>query len=229
MKLLNYISFSLLFFALTSFAEDEKQPPPLDPAYEGVHGMVLVSHASKIYASHLPMYKKPHNVQLLYKLEVKDVALVALVRDADFVTIKPEPFNLQRLMRGEKLAITADVYLGHFEREGTVVYEGMVLNFDKQLYIRELNDIEDSSRIQTYDVVELGKTSRIFVHQIQKAPSYDHMIHIELESGCINKFATRSAVPSENEVHMKFLNCGTMKPLYYETQDFKKKTGFLHD
>lgn len=227
MKLLKYLSLSFFFVSLVSVAEDEQQPPPLDPAYEGVHGMALVSHASKIYASHLPMYKKPHDVQLLYKLDVKDVALVALVRDADFVTIKPEPFNLQRLMRGEKAAITADVYLGHFEREGTVVYEAITLNFDKQLYVRELTDIEDSGRIQTYDVVELGKTSHIFVHQIQKAPSYDHLIHIELESSCINKFATRSAVPSENEVHMKFLNCGTMKPLYYETQDFEKKESFF--
>ena len=59
-----------ILFLLTqvSFAEDEvKKLPPLDPAYMGVHGMVLVTQGSSIYASHLASYSKPHNVQLLYK------------------------------------------------------------------------------------------------------------------------------------------------------------------
>ena len=162
-----------LMSSLLSFnvAAEEQAPPPLDPAYEGIHGMVLVSHSSKIYASHLPLYHKPHDYQILYKLDVKDVALVQLVRDMPMVTIKPEKFNLQRLIRGETLSLKADVYEGHFEREGMVVYKDMTLNFDKQLYVRQLKELDEPNRKQVYDIIDISKDSKIFVHQIQKAPS----------------------------------------------------------
>jgi len=213
----------LICFCLNvSFAEEVKELPPLDPAYEGTHGMVLVSHTSTIFASHLPLYHKPHDVQLVYKLDIKDLSLLQLVRDNKLVTIKPKPFNLQRLMRGEKMMINADIYMGHFERDGMLVYENVPLNFAKQLYVRDFSDIKESSKRQEYDVIELRKNNRIYIHRIQQRPSFDHLIHIDLEAGCLATFNTTSAVPKETELLYKFLNCGTMKPLYYETEDFKQ-------
>lgn len=209
--------------SINSVAESvPEELPPLDPSYVGVHGMVLMNKSSSVFAYHLPLYHKPHNVQLLYKLEVKNVALLNLVRDNDMVTIKPKPFNLQHLMRGEKLAIEADIYMGHFERDGMLVYENMTLQFTKKLYMRKLDDIEASSNTQEYDAVTFDDSNRIYIHRLQQAPSYDHLIHIDLNAGCLTKFNTSSAVPKRTELQYKFFNCGTMKPLYYETQDFKK-------
>ncbi len=216
---------SLFFIMFSSYSVAESAPeelPPLDPAYVGVHGMVLMNKASTIFAYHLPLYHKPHDVQLLYKLDVKNVALVHLVRDNDMVTIKPKPFNLQRLMRGEKIALEADIYIGHFERDGMLVYENMTLNFAKQLYMRKLDDISPSSNNQEYDVVSYRKNNKIYIHRIQQAPSFDHLIHIDVNAGCLPKFNTSSAVPKRTELQYKFLNCGTMKPFYFETEDFKK-------
>ena len=216
---------SLFFTMFSSYSVAESVPeelPPLDPAYVGVHGMVLMNKASTIFAYHLPLYHKPHDVQLLYKLDVKNVALVHLVRDNDMVTIKPRPFNLQRLMRGEKIALEADIYIGHFERDGMLVYENMTLNFAKQLYVRKLDDISPSSNNQEYDVVSYRKNNKIYIHRIQQAPSFDHLIHIDVNAGCLPKFNTSSAVPKRTELQYKFLNCGTMKPFYFETEDFKK-------
>lgn len=216
---------SLFFIMFSSYSVAESAPeelPPLDPAYVGVHGMVLMNKASTIFAYHLPLYHKPHDVQLLYKLDVKNVALVHLVRDNDMVTIKPKPFNLQRLMRGEKIALEADIYIGHFERDGMLVYENMTLNFAKQLYMRKLDDISPSSNNQEYDVVSYRKNNKIYIHKIQQAPSFDHLIHIDVNAGCLPKFNTSSAVPKRTELQYKFLNCGTMKPFYFETEDFKK-------
>lgn len=213
----------ILFISFNVFAESTPEElPPLDPAYEGIHGMVLLNKSSTIFAYHLPLYHQPHDVQLLYKLDVKNVALVQLVRDNEMVTVKPKPFNLQRLMRNERVAIEADVYLGHFERDGLLVYEGVTLNFAKQLYMRKLDDIQPSSNQQVYDVVAYSKSNRIYIHQIQQAPSYDHLIHIDVNAGCLPKFNTSSPVPIRSELQYKFLNCGSMKPLYYETQDFKQ-------
>lgn len=216
---------SLFFIMFSSYSVAESAPeelPPLDPAYVGVHGMVLMNKASTIFAYHLPLYHKPHDVQLLYKLDVKNVALVHLVRDNDMVTIKPKPFNLQRLMRGEKIALEADIYIGHFERDGMLVYENMTLNFAKQLYVRKLDDISPSSNNQEYDVVSYRKNNKIYIHRIQQAPSFDHLIHIDVNAGCLPKFNTSSAVPKRTELQYKFLNCGTMKPFYFETEDFKE-------
>lgn len=203
-----------------SWAKD-KPLRELDPSYMGVHGMVLVSHSSSIYASHLPLYNKPHNVQLVYKLESKDLTLLQTVRDGRLTTIKPKPFNLDQLIRGDKMTVIADVYAGHFERGGMLVYEDMALNFSKQLYVRKFDDLKDSSNNQEYDVISLNKSEKIYIHRIQKAPSYDQLMHIDLEASCLSQFRTSVAVPKEQETQFKFMNCGSMKPLYFETEDFK--------
>lgn len=218
-----FVCVLITLFSFYSFAESvPEELPPLDPAYVGVHGMVLLNKSSTIFAYHLPLYRKPHDVQLLYKLEVSNIALVQLVRDNDMVTIKPKPFNLQRLMRGEKVALEADIYMGHFERDGMLVYENMTLNFAKKLYMRKLDDVKPSSNLQEYDVVSYQKNDRIYIHRLQQAPSFDHLIHIDVDAGCLTKFKTSSPVPKQSELQYKFLNCGTMKPLYYETKDFEK-------
>ena len=216
------ILFTIFILSFNVIAKEEKELPPLDPEYVGVHGMVLVTHGSRIYASHLPLYHKPHDVQLVYKIESKEIPFLNLVRDAELVTIKPKPFNLQRLMRGEKMTVVADVYRGHFEREGEKIYSDKTIVFDKQLYVRKLEKLAQPSAWQEYDVIEVGKTERIYIHKISKQPSFDHLLHVDLEGACLKKFKTSEMVPSEKELQYKFLNCGTMKPLYYETEDFKK-------
>ena len=109
---------SLLTFShLASAEEDPKELPPLNPKYMGVHGMKLFNKGSSVYASHMLSLETPKNVQILYKLDINELSLLQLVKDADLVTIKPEAFNLQRLMRGEEvqlfglLALTKDTTL----------------------------------------------------------------------------------------------------------------------
>ncbi len=211
---------SLMLFNQSTLAKEEKPLRPLDPDYEGTHSMVLVSNSSTIYALNLSSYNKPHDVQLLYKLESISLPLLQTVRDGQLTTIKTKPFNLDQLMRGDKMTIVADVYSGHFNRGGMLVYKDMPLNFGKQLYLRKFDDIKPSNNRQEYDVVSLKKNYKIYVHRIQQAPSYAQLMHIDIEAGCLARFNTSSAVPKETETQFKFMNCGSMKPLYFETQDF---------
>ncbi|MFQ3194086.1 MAG: hypothetical protein ACI9N3_000899, partial [Colwellia sp.] len=173
--LMKKILLTLLLMVLnsTSFArEDVKELPPIDPTYMGEHSMVLVSQRSSIYALVMTTYNRPSNVQLLYKIANKDLALLQTVRDGQLTTIKTKPFNLQRLMRGEEMVIMADVYAGHFARDGMLVYENIPLTFAKKLYVRELDDISESTNKQEYAVIDLKKNYKIYIHKIQQAPSF---------------------------------------------------------
>lgn len=214
---------SVLFvvFSVSVCAED-KQPEPLDPAYEGIHRMLLINNGSTLYASHLPLYKKPHDAQIIYKIEPKDNALVFLVRDADMVTIKPEKFNLQRLMRGERVTVKADVYLGHFERGGSLTYEQVEITFSELEYLRMLEPSDKPTAKQVYDSVPLRGSARLLVHQIQGLPSYDQILLVYEDIGCITEFFTATPVPDENRLISRLSFCGSMKPLHYETADFKE-------
>ncbi|GAB2690783.1 hypothetical protein [Aliiglaciecola aliphaticivorans] len=214
----------LLVISTTVFAQSDDAPAePLDPAYEGVHGMVVFNHASSLFVSNLPTYRKPHNVQLIYKLTPKNPALIYLTRDANLVTIKPVPFNIQRLIRGESITVKADVYIGHFEQGGSLTYEQMDITFSEQKYVRVLEKLDEPNNRQTYDKVELGYNSRALIHQIQGAPSYDHLILLFENISCITDVNGKSSVPPEDMLNYRLSFCGSMKPIFYQTEPFSEK------
>ncbi|GAA6184104.1 hypothetical protein [Aliiglaciecola sp. NS0011-25] len=217
----------LLAISSTGFAQDgdaSAAAEPLDPAYEGVHGMVVFNHASSLYVSNLPSYRKPHNVQLIYKLIPKDSALVYLVRDADLVTIKPESFNIERLIRGESVSVKADVYIGNYKQGGSLTYEQMDLTFSEQKYVRVLKDLGEPNNRQKYDIVELGYNSRALIHQIQGAPSYDHLILLFENISCITDVNAKSSVPEQDMLNYRLSFCGSMKPIYYHSEPFSESS-----
>lgn len=206
-----------------TIAEDEQAPPPLDPAFMGSHGLVLMNGGYTLYTSNIPTYNKPSNVQLVYKMESKNPALTYLVRDADLVTIKTKPFNLQRLMRGQEVTVKADVYMGHFDHGGVLTFNDMEIVFKKLLYSRELSKgaLEPSSQSHTYDTVDLNGKGKILIHQVQLPPSYDHLILVYQDVNCVTQITASSAVPAQHELLNRLSICGSMKPLYYSTDNFK--------
>jgi hypothetical protein len=212
----------LIGFSTNAFSEEEvKELPPINPAYNAEHAMALVNQGSRIFAVNLPTYKQPHDVQVVYKIDNPDVAFLNVVRGAELVTIKPKPFNIQRLMRGEEITITADVYNGDYRRDGTLVYENRTIEMSKQLYARELSELAVSSQWQEYDLITLKENERIYIHKISQAPSYNHLIFVDLANACLQKFRTSKRVPKESELTYKFVNCGTLKPLYFDSEDLQ--------
>ncbi|BBN80765.1 hypothetical protein PA25_07500 [Pseudoalteromonas sp. A25] len=223
MKLIK-ITLTTIFCAFASLviAKEEKQdPPPLNPAYHGDHPMVLINQGASIYAANLPAYNYPNNVQVVYKIENPGVSFLSLVRDAELVTIKPKPFNIERLMRGEELEIKADVYSGHYAQGGSQLLSDTPIVFSKKLYSRALNDLTPASQWQEYDMIPVSKNGRIYIHKIQQAPSFNHLIYVDLTSACMQKFRTSKRVPPASELTLKFVNCGSLKPLYYDTQNLE--------
>ena len=210
-------------FVGVSQAEEKAEPPPLDPNFMGSHSMVLVNGGYTLYASNMSTYKKPGNVQLVYKLKTPEQAVFYMVRDADLVTIKTKPFNLQRLMRGEEMKVKADVYMGHFDKGGVLTFKDMEFEFTEHLYSRELSKeaLEASSNFHKYDTVRLAGKEKILIHQIQLPPSYDHLILFYQDVNCMTQFGASSSVPGQGEILGKLTTCGSMKPLYYSTDNFQ--------
>lgn len=222
-----HIKYSLtsLLLVIASFwlAAQEPEPlPPLDAKYMGEHEFVIVSKGTTLFVSHLPKYKSPKNVQIIYGLDTKNPELRLLTRDADLVTARTGKFNLQRLMRGEEVDTTMKVYMGHLQQGGMPIYEEVNVTFDEKLYVREMNELKPSSIRRIYDKVEINKSDVIMVHQIQSAPSYDHLVMVYDIKGCMNEFNTSSAIPDPNQIFMRFTHCGGLKPLYYNTQGFEQ-------
>jgi hypothetical protein len=218
--------FAVSFLSFNLLAEEPAvvEPEPLDPGYMGVHGMVVFTNGSTLYASHLPTYKKPHNAQIVYRIDSSGSHLIHLARDADLVTLRPKPFNLQELIRGNEITVKADVFMGHFERGGFNTYQDVDITFTKQVYVRMLEDfdLDVSSIRRRYDSADLNSGARLLIHQIQKAPSYDHIVLFYEKINCITQFNSSNEVPEQGELINRLSFCGSMKPLYYETQDFQK-------
>lgn len=216
--------FILLVVALSGFAsaEEKVELPPVDPAYKAEHPMALLNRGSAIYAINLPTYRAPHDVQVVYEVKNSDVAFLSFVKNVDLITIKPKAFNIQHLMRGEEITITADVYEGDYRNNGSLIYKDKQLELDKQLYARELKELSEPSQWQEYDMITLNDTGRIYIHKIQQAPSYNHLIFVDLVNACMQKFHTSKRIPPENELTYKFINCGTLKPLFYDGESLLK-------
>lgn len=223
MNIFRYVVLSV-FFLSTSFAyaEEPKQPPPLDPKFMRQHKMVLMSSESDLFATFIPTLNEPNNQQLVYLVDAKGPNLFYLVRDADRVTIMTDEFNLQRLIREQSLEVNVQVYLGDITKDATPVYTDIPLNFVKQLYYRKLDDIEPSGLRQTYDVIELNSQDRMLVHRIKNAPSFDHIVLVEEAKYCVTQFFTSNALPKQEELLMKLLFCGSLKPMHFNPITGKK-------
>ncbi len=221
MRTLLFVSLLFLFTDVVAQEEAPEELGPLDPDYIGVHGMVLMTADSSMYASHMPLYHKPHDAQIVYRVTTDTSAVLIMVKDADMVTIKPERFNLERLKRGESFSVKADVYLGHFERGGMPTHEQVTITFEEQVYLRELKDLTSATNSHVYDKVSLGGTKHMLIHQITQPPSYDQLILLYDDQSCITKIRTGETVPKRGQTFMALSMCGPMKPLYFETQDFR--------
>lgn len=221
-KLITLMALLIASFSLT--ANEAAKEPPLDPKYMGVQKFVLLANNTTIYAYNLATYDKPKNYQILYKVTSIPTALRIMVRDAQAdgsqVTVITKPFNLERMLRGHDFEVTGEVYLGHFDRGGMSVYPELTMNLSEKLYVRELTELDPSSNRHIYDEIRLDQTTKILVKQVTMAPSFANVILFDDDRSCVKEFYTSSSTPSQNELFMKLTLCGSIKPMYFEVEDF---------
>jgi hypothetical protein len=159
------------------------------PSRHGTHGMVLFGDKDALYAYHLPMFHRPHDVQVLLELSIADSKISTQVKSQlsqkiKLWTLVPDPFdlnNLNPLAKNPLRTFYADVVEGHFERGGTNKFVHVAFSVKRTLIFRPLDAHALAMRHANYQWV--GQGSRAFlVKRLQARPDFDHIIALKLDA-----------------------------------------------
>jgi len=148
----------------------------------GVHGMALFGGADGLFASHLPLFRPPHDRQILLEIQAEDAALdrqlrAGLAADAKLWTIEPERFELARLLPDAAAPLRrfrANVVQGHFERGGRTVHKDVPFRIVRVLANRPIAP-GSVKPIAIYHPVGRGRTW-FLVKKIDGRPDFDHIV-----------------------------------------------------
>ncbi|WP_281561632.1 hypothetical protein [Thalassomonas sp. RHCl1] len=195
-----------------------------DHALIGSHGMVLIYDQQEgIFASHLPLYRSPHNYQIIYKVEVSEHKMIRELLTAGMVTVLPTNFDLNKLISGEAFSVEAQFFQGHFERGGEVKNTGKI-SFTKPVLVKKVT--KEHSQAASFYTAAISKTKAIVAHKIQHPPSFDALAFMALPGKAAAE--TNDVIVCDNpkafdaDIISKQLElCGIPAPVYLETRDFE--------
>lgn len=203
----------------------------------GSHGMVLVTDGIDLFASHLPLYRAPHDFQLVYivesKYKSKVIKQLLSARQSytsfdagNIVTLLPAHFDLNELINGQSFDIKAQIYLGHFERGGKEWLLDNKFSFVRQVYKRPLTNlqVDESLSFSTWQIIDKpSKHNQLLIHNIVSAPSFDAIVVGEkcpVKDGL--KLSLPVRAPSIKQVTKAVKECDISEVLYFETGDFQQ-------
>ncbi len=144
------------------------------------HGM-LIFGKGPVYVSHLPMYHRPHDYQVILKVSLGENES-ALVKDMEqnpnepVYTIEPERFELPAMVKALS-SFKATVYRGHFERGGKPIFKATVTP-TKVVTFKKLNPTE--AQPKELGMLVFGEGTEYFAaHVITKQPNFDQIVALQ--------------------------------------------------
>lgn len=158
----------------------------------GVHGMLLFGE-EPLYLSHLPMFERPHNFQVLLEASFDDSALQALRADreggGDLYTFEPEKFPISELDPGgdgpARTSMAGTVFHGHFERGGTPIARATA-QIRNVVYFTELDVQATRDPDMALSYLCFGRAGRLHLaHQITSSPDFDQVLTARLVPGTV--------------------------------------------
>jgi hypothetical protein len=191
-----------------------------DPSH-GVHGMVLFGDRDGLYASHLPLFRAPHDNQIVIKVRFEDPQLEKTMRarldgKTALWTIEPEHFALHRLAPDAPKPLRtfrANIVEGHFERDGLtrereakLVVEGVVL-------YRTLSPQPAVQPLARYMPV-----GRFLVKLIDSRPDFDHIVLLDRAATGPVEVAKHGVAANAEALASR---AGVTGTVYYETGDLQ--------
>lgn len=145
----------------------------------GTHGMALFGDRDGLYLSHLPLFRAPHDHQVVLRVRLADAELDRAVRErlhgnTALWTIEPEQFALSRLdpdAAAPLRAFRADIFSGHFERDGQRAYPKAQLVVERVIVYRR---IDPAPRVRAE--ARYLPVGAFLVKEIDSRPDYDHIV-----------------------------------------------------
>jgi hypothetical protein len=199
--------------------------PPLplaahEPSH-GVHGMVLFGDGDGLYASHLPLFRAPHDNQVVLKLRFEDPALERAMRArlhgrTDLWTLEPEAFALHRLAPGSTAPLRgfrANAVEGHFERGGVVRERGAALVVEQVVLYRTLSPQPSVQAVARY--LPVGP---FLVKLVDSRPDFEHIVLLGRPATGPVEVAKRGVEADLAALARQLPVTGTV---YYETDDLR--------
>ncbi len=156
-------------------------PRPVAAQRMGTHGMVLFGAGGRLFVSHIPMFHRPHDVQLLATVALEHPELP---RGQDFsdgtYTLEPERFDLDALAQGRLKRFKATVYRGNFEGGGTPLHRDVTVRMENVALMLPLAGQGPEFAELRYWVLGSGKEA-FLVHALSRAPDFDQVVKVSLE------------------------------------------------
>lgn len=163
-----------------SFADD----PSLyinDP--KGFHGMLLFGSGDNFYISHLPMWMKPHDYQMIAKVKLSDSIInrikLAKINGQNLFSVEPgNIFVLPKFALGEIPSFKSTIYNGHFERDGKPIGSSDI-TFESLVFFKKLKKDEQSPAPNKQKYVLFGdKNKQYLIHMAHGYPEIDEILEI---------------------------------------------------
>lgn len=153
--------------------------------HPSVHGMVLFG-SEKIYLSHLPLFHAPHDYQVLLEIDLPTSAKASyraqLRRNPNgLFTIAPEKFVLEELV-GSRREFSADLYVGHFERDGRIFQSAVRVEVKNVLHFRKLNPNDPRPEHPRFHWLK-ASGEEFIVHWITGRPSFEQILRVRSIGG----------------------------------------------
>lgn len=180
LKLTAILFYGLFLIGTLFLSIRSTQAQHLDSDKPAVHGMLIFGKHT-IYASHLPMFHKPHQYQVILEIEIskKDKAIFIQDQqknpDNNTYTIAPGRFILPEMMKNPK-AFNAMLYRGHFERGGKAISDSIRVSVKKIILFSLLP--QDNPSKQNHYILIGNANEQFAIHRITHAPDFDHIVQI---------------------------------------------------
>ena len=173
-----------------AIAQDQSDPEV------GFHGMLVVG-SDRIYLSHLPMYVIPHRFQGIWEVTFGEEGDQKYrthhqqkgQAEKQMYTLAPKELFALRALEDTKSSFRADVFVGHFEREG---HEKLLTNvkvtIKNPVFWQELSSSHAPPQFVEYIVFggattnqktdDINSDELYVAHRLTSPPNYDQILRI---------------------------------------------------
>jgi len=161
-----------------------------------VHTM-LVLGSGPIYLSHLPMFHKPRDYQVILEAElvkhgtdpVATYVADRKVTGEQVYTLLAEPFSLPELFDSSqdgarRKTFTASLFRGHCERGGQEFISNLSVQVRRVIYAKKFE--RNPPVMANLQYLLFGNKQELFAaHLIAKKPDFDHLVGVRLSRGVL--------------------------------------------